>query len=162
MQNSRPIVSVGETDLEQQMIIRKMKPEDIDAVHEIECLSITPPWTKQGFADGLANENACFYVAQTDVQVVGYCGLYFAADEGEITNVAVHPAWRKQGIADEIISAVLKDAQEKKLTQIFLEVRASNVPAQKLYEKHGFEPQGVRKNFYRNPKEDAIIMACFL
>ena len=162
----------------QNIIIRKMTAEDIDAVHQIEELSITPPWTKQGFADGLANENAVFYVAevcaltepdcrqhengkvQKDGSVVGYCGLYFAADEGEITNVAVHPDWRKRGIADQILDAVLADACERNLAQIFLEVRASNDPAKKLYEKHGFESQGIRKNFYREPKEDAIVMSC--
>ena len=144
--------------------IRLMMAEDIDAVHAIECLSITPAWTKQGFADGLANENAAFFVAEhlESSKILGYCGLYFAADEGEITNVAVHPEWRKQGIADQIIDAVIEGAKQRGLGQIFLEVRASNEPAKRLYEKHGFQPQGVRKNFYRDPKEDAIVMACFL
>lgn len=158
----------------QTVIVRKMTTTDIDEVHQIEQMSITPPWTKQGFADGLANENAVFYVAEVnhlaqreenDTQsrrIVGYCGLYFAADEGEITNVAVDPMWRKRGMADRILQSVLTDAREKNLSQIFLEVRASNTPAQKLYEKHGFEPQGIRKNFYREPKEDAIVMCCFL
>lgn len=144
--------------------IRKMVPEDIPAVYEIECRSITPPWTKQGFVDALANENAVFYVAEhlEKKHILGYCGMYFAADEGEITNVAVHPDYRKQGVADQIIAAILQDGVQKGLTQIFLEVRASNAPAQKLYEKHGFKGQGVRKNFYRDPKEDAIVMAAFL
>lgn len=140
------------------MIVREMTVQDIDAVHQIECASITPPWSKQGFADGLANENAIFFVAETEGTVVGYCGLYFAADEGEITNVAVDSQWRQRGIADRILEAVFEDADRKQLSQIFLEVRASNIPAQKLYEKHGFESQGIRKNFYRDPKEDAIVM----
>ena len=144
-----------------KVTVRKMLETDIDAVHEIEVQSITPPWTKQGFADALKNENACFYVAETD-GVVGYCGLYFAADEGEITNVAVSSAWRKKGIADQILKAVISDGKDKNLTQIFLEVRQSNISAQKLYEKHGFASVGVRKNFYRDPKEDAIVMMCSL
>ena len=143
--------------------IRKMTVLDVEAVHEIECLSITPPWTKQGFEDGLANENAVFFVAEsTDGKILGYCGLYFAADEGEITNVAVHPDCRRCGIGDQIIEAVSADAKERGLARIFLEVRASNVAAQRLYEKHGFVAQGIRKNFYREPKEDAIVMACSL
>ncbi len=143
--------------------IRKMTALDVESVHEIECLSITPPWTKQGFVDGLANENAKFYVAESaDGKILGYCGLYFAADEGEITNVAVHPEYRKCGIGDQIIEAVSVDAKESGLAQIFLEVRASNMAAQRLYEKHGFVSQGIRKNFYREPKEDAIVMVCSL
>lgn len=144
--------------------IRQMSASDITAVHQIECLSITPPWTEQGFAGALANENACFYVAESldSYEILGYCGLYFAADEGEITNVAVHPKHRREGVADQILATVLQDAVQRKLSQIFLEVRASNTAAKKLYEKHGFEFQGVRRNFYRNPKEDAIVMACFL
>lgn len=145
MQNSRAIV------------VRQMTLADVDAVHQIETLSITPPWTKQGFVDGLANENAKFYVAEQN-QIVGYCGLYFAADEGEITNVAVSPECRGRGIADAIIEHVLMDTCVMGLSQIFLEVRASNIPAQGLYQKHGFVSQGIRKNFYREPKEDAIVM----
>lgn len=157
------------------IVVRKMNLSDVDAVHEIENLSITPPWSKQGFVDGLANENADFYVAEaieeviqnadsgsamcdSKKRVVGYCGLYFAADEGEITNVAVLPKCRGNGIADQILTAAFADAREKGLAQIFLEVRASNIPAQKLYEKHGFVSCGIRKNFYREPKEDAIVM----
>ena len=145
MQNSRAIV------------VRQMTLADVDAVHQIETLSITPPWTKQGFVDGLANANAKFYVAERN-QIVGYCGLYFAADEGEITNVAVSPECRGRGIADAIIEHVLMDTCVMGLSQIFLEVRASNIPAQGLYQKHGFVSQGIRKNFYREPKEDAIVM----
>lgn len=159
--------------------VRKMNLSDVDAVHEIELLSIAPPWTKQGFADALANENAVFHVAEVctdgdeetvsqmehsikEPEIVGYCGLYFAADEGEITNIAVLPDWRGRGIADQILDVVFADARGKKLSQIFLEVRASNAPAQKLYEKHGFTSCGIRKNFYREPKEDAIVMVCSL
>lgn len=147
------------------VLIRQMYMRDVDAVHEIETQSITPPWSKQGFIDGLTNENAVFYVAESNAnsiekKVLGYCGLYFAADEGEITNVAVLPEYRGNGIADQILAEVLLDAKSRELTQIFLEVRASNIPAQKLYEKHGFTSQGIRKNFYREPKEDAIVMMC--
>lgn len=143
-------------------LVRKMLASDIDAVHAIDIQSITPPWTKQGFSDALANENAVFYVAEICNKVVGYCGLYFAADEGEITNVAVDPKWRSRGIADQIIDAVTADARARQLTQIFLEVRESNLPAQRLYEKHGFLSVGLRKNFYREPKEHAIVMFCML
>lgn len=156
---------------EDTLFIRRMTESDIAAVHEIERLSIAPPWTRQGFVDGLRNENAHFYVAEAERsgdgaeqerQVVGYCGLYTAADEGEISNIAVHPQWRGMGIADQILQTVLTDARENGTTQIFLEVRESNVPAIQLYEKHGFAAQGIRKNFYRDPKEHAVVMCCAL
>lgn len=160
MQNSNILKQERVMKNNSSILVRKMTNRDVDAVHEIELLSITPPWSRQGFVDALANENAVFYVAEAEGQVVGYCGLYFAADEGEITNVAVMPDWRGCGIADQILEAVFEDAKEKQLSQIFLEVRASNIPAQKLYEKHGFTSCGIRKNFYREPKEDAIVMMC--
>ena len=150
--------------------VRKMNLADVDAVHAIEVASITPPWTKQGFEEALANENACLYVAEVrhalesgeTAEVVGYCGIYFAADEGEITNVAVAPAWRKQGIADKILAVVKVNAKMSGYATIFLEVRESNIAAQKLYEKHGFVAAGLRKNFYREPQEHAIVMSCSL
>lgn len=162
-----------------KIIVRSMNLSDVDAVHAIETASITPPWTKQGFADGLANENARFYVVEMiskedntpehcesvgvdEKMLVAYCGLYFAADEGEITNVAVLPECRRQGVADALLEHVLDAAHKLGLSQIFLEVRASNVPAQELYKKHGFIHQGIRKNFYRDPKEDAVVMMCCL
>lgn len=162
MQNSKVLKQERLMKKNSSILLRKMTDSDVDAVCEIELQSITPPWTRQGFADALANENAVFYVAEIEKTVVGYCGLYFAADEGEITNVAVLPDWRGHGIADQILNAVFEDAKDKALAQIFLEVRSSNIPAQRLYEKHGFTSCGIRKNFYREPKEDAIVMMCSL
>lgn len=160
--------------------VRKMNLSDVDAVHEIDIKSITPSWPRQGFVEALQNENAVFYVAEVclgkdsktesagrkdvdaSVMVVGYCGVYFAADEGEITNVAVDPAWRKLGIADKLLAVVLANAKLSGCATIFLEVRESNLSAQRLYEKHGFENMGLRKNFYREPQEHAVVMCCSL
>ena len=184
------------TDNKCRVLIRNMLETDIEAVYEIETQSITPPWSRQGFADALANDNAVFYVAEIcdemhsasnwngdcispsseqeadgnrpvlkneqKKKVVGYCGLYIAADEGEITNVAVSPAWRGMGIADQILAVVRGDAKVRQVARIYLEVRESNLPARNLYEKHGFEAAGLRKNFYREPTENAIVMMCSL
>ena len=102
-------------------------------------------------------------VAEDTQQVpVGYCGIYLSLDEGEITNVAVRPECRKQGIADAILDTAFMEAQKRGAEKIYLEVRQSNIPAQQLYEKHGFESCGLRKNFYRKPTEHAIVMCCDL
>lgn len=140
--------------------VREMVQTDVANVAQIEREAFSRPWSEQGFLDALNQKNAIFLVAECEGQIVGYCGLYYAADEGEITNVAVRKSFRRRNIADMIISKIVNMAQQKKLAAIYLEVRESNTPARKLYEKHGFVPQGIRKNFYRNPQEHAIVMIC--
>ncbi len=140
--------------------VREMVQTDVTAVAQIEKEAFSMPWSEQGFADALKQENTIFLVAEYEGHIAGYCGLYYAADEGEITNVAVKESLRRRKIADGIISEIIKAARQKKIAAIYLEVRESNLPARKLYEKHGFVPQGIRKNFYRNPREHAVVMIC--
>lgn len=138
--------------------IKRMRQEHLSAVAAIEAEMFSLPWSKQGFADTLTMENVIFLVAEADDIVVGYCGIYLAADEGEITNVAVSPMYRRQGIADALLKSLLEETKKRGTTRLILEVRASNEPAIRLYEKFGFKIQGVRKNFYDKPKEDAYVM----
>lgn len=116
------------------------------------------PWTKQGFEEALPMDNVCFLLCMDGNTVAGYCGLYMAADEGEITNVAVDPSYQGQGIGHMLIQALLKEGEKKGITRYFLEVRVSNEPAIALYEKNGFTKQGIRKNFYEELHEDAYVM----
>ena len=89
---------------------------------------------------------------------VGYVGMHHILDEGFITNVVVHPAYRRQGIATALLAELETYGKAHDLTRITLEVRASNAPAIALYRKHGFQEAGRRKNYYQQPREDAIIM----
>ena len=150
--------------------IRTMRIEDIPSVAALEQEAFSEPWTEDGFAAALAQEGNCFVVAVTGIapaecsheKVIGYCGLYTAADEGEITNIAVAEAYRCGGVGSALVGAVKKKAQQWEVCRIFLEVRASNMAAQSLYEKEGFKTVGLRKGFYRRPAEDALVMCCDL
>ena len=145
------------------MAVREMQPEDVPSVAALEAECFSEPWSEQAFLDALNQPEALMMVAEDAQQLpVGYCSIYLSLDEGEITNVAVRPDCRKQGIANAILDAVFAEARSRGAEKIYLEVRQSNLPAQKLYEKHGFESCGIRKNFYRKPTEHAIVMCCDL
>ena len=148
---------------EQKLEVREMQSEDIPAVAALEAECFSEPWSEQAFLDALKQPEALMMTALgMGNNPMGYCGIYLSADEGEITNVAVRPEHRKQGIADAILTEVLSEAWKRGARTIYLEVRESNLPAQKLYEKHGFVSCGIRKNFYRKPTEHAIVMSCDL
>lgn len=138
--------------------VRRMSAEDLEQVAAIAAEVFTDPWTMQGFAEALLMDNACFLLAVDGNTVLGYCGIYMAADEGEIINVAVKPEFRRQKIADKLIGALLSEGHKNGVSRFFLEVRVSNAAAIHLYEKNGFVKQGIRKNFYEKPHEDAYVM----
>ena len=139
----------------------KLVPMDRSHLEQIarlerECFS--SPWSEELLAQELYNDNASYVVAQgEDGSVLGYAGLQVVLDEGDIDNVAVRPDCRRQGIASALLGAFERFAQAH-LAFLTLEVRASNTPAIALYEAHGFVREGVRKHYYTNPREDAVIM----
>mgnify|MGYP003303631256 CR=1 FL=1 len=135
-----------------------MTSEHLDQVAQIEQLCFSDPWSRRMLSEHLENECAATLVALgSDGMILGYAGLLVVLDEGYITNVAVRPDYRRQGIADELIAAFVRFGQAK-LAFLTLEVRASNAPAIALYAKHGFVEVGRRKNYYDDPKEDALLM----
>ncbi len=138
--------------------IIRMVPAHIMQAAAIEAEVFSVPWSARAFADALEADSAMFYSALVNGRVAGYCGIYLAADEGEITNVAVASAFRRNKIAESLLEKVLFQAYGKGARQIYLEVRQSNAPAQQLYQKIGFQVAGVRKNFYQYPVEDALVM----
>ena len=140
------------------MEIEKMTREEIPRVAELERQIFSMPWSEHGFYDTLDRENVIFLTAKEEGQVWGYCGIYLAADEGEITNVAVAPERRRQGIAGKLVQTLMKEAGASGAKIFILEVRVSNTGAIGLYQKLGFTPCGIRRNFYQNPKEDALVM----
>lgn len=141
-----------------ELVIRKMVPEDAGAVSRLEAEIFTQPWSEQGFLDALAGEKVIFLVAELMGRIVGYCGMYCAADEGEITNVAVAEHVRRCGIGEQLMMRLLGEAGNAGARQVILEVRVSNEAAIHLYEKFGFVACGVRKDFYEEPREDACVM----
>ena len=139
----------------------KLVPMDRGHIKEIaqierECFSM--PWSEVALEEELYNPQASFIVAQrADGAVLGYAGLHVAADEGYIDNIAVRADYRRQGIADDLLDVFVRFGAVN-LAFLTLEVRPSNQAAIDLYFKHGFAQVGRRKDYYQDPKEDAIIM----
>ncbi|BAK46167.1 MAG: ribosomal protein S18-alanine N-acetyltransferase [Lachnospiraceae bacterium] len=147
---------------EPEVILRGMRESDAAQAAELEAACFSMPWSEQGFLEGMRSENTIFCAAEAEGRLAGYCGLYTAADEGEITNVAVREDFRRRGIGRMLIREIQKQAARRGIRSIYLEVRESNTAAQAVYEKTGFSVCGCRKNFYRNPREDARVMCCCL
>ena len=140
------------------MLIREMTFDDLDQVMEIENATFSVPWTEMGYFTFLIREDTLFLVAEENEEILGYCGIVMAQDEGDITNVAVKESRRKQGVGTGLVQKLLDESQNRGIKKVFLEVRAGNTKAIPLYEKLGFENVGIRKNYYQDPVEDAIIM----
>ncbi|MGM9613983.1 MAG: ribosomal protein S18-alanine N-acetyltransferase [Oscillospiraceae bacterium] len=140
------------------MMIRKAGPEDVPVIAALEEECFSEPWPEAMI--GRLRER--FTVALEEETVAGYLVLSTVLDEGNIDNVAVSPAYRRRGIADALVENAVTCGRESGLAALMLEVRASNIPAIRLYEKHGFEAVGRRKNYYTKPREDAILMTLVL
>ena len=135
-----------------------MAEEHISALAQLEKECFADTWSEKALAEELTNPNAVFRVALIDEEVAGYVGMLHVLDEGDICNVAVFDKFRRRGVATALIQHLVDYAVENQLSFITLEVRESNMGAQKFYETMGFETIGIRKNFYDNPKEHAILM----
>ena len=115
------------------------------------------PWSENLFRAALENPGAAVLLAEEDGAVLGYAVLSAVLDEGNLDNIAVAPEYRRRGVADALLGALTGLGREC-LALLTLEVRASNAPAIALYEKHGFRPVGRRRNYYSDPREDAVLM----
>ena len=140
------------------MEIRNMKKEDILQLAELEKLCFSDPWSVSAFEYELKNPLSVWLVAAEDRLVAGYVGSQTVMDASDMMNIAVAPAFRRQGIAEKLIDMLILQLMERGSNSLTLEVRASNMPAIALYEKLGFTQVGRRPNYYRNPKEDALIL----
>lgn len=135
-----------------------MDRSHLAGVAELERLCFTQPWTEDMLAEELYNPAASYIVAEDpDGQVLGYAGLHVVLDEGYIDNVAVRPDCRRQGIGDRLLDTFCRFGQAH-LAFLTLEVRPSNTAAVALYEKHGFQAAGRRKDYYTAPREDALLL----
>ncbi len=134
--------------------------QDADILFQMETRCFSTPWSKESFATALGSKTYCFLLAKTDETAVGFAGFCFAADSADITHIATVPSFRRFGIADHLLSALLCKARDMKIDTVTLEVRQSNLPAVSLYRKHHFSTVGLRRGYYTNPREDALIMNC--
>ena len=137
------------------MILREMLIDDLDQVMK-ELFSV--PWTKEGFFTFLMKDNAMFLVVEEKGEILGYCGLLTVLDEGDVTNVAVRRDRQREGIGNFLMESMIRLAAERGVNIIHLEVRAGNETAVRLYERQGFVRDGLRKNYYTDPLEDAVLM----
>ncbi|KWZ65141.1 ribosomal protein S18-alanine N-acetyltransferase [Bacillus altitudinis] len=136
-----------------------MTVEDIPEVYTIEVHSFTAPWKKESFVyEILHNQYSHYFLIEEDGQPVGYCGVWIVKDDAQITNIAILPEHRGKGYGEALLRYVMEFCKEKKTDHLSLEVRVSNTPAQSLYEKLGFKPASIRKNYYTDNGEDALVM----
>lgn len=154
----QPDVSAGAAaDLEVQLV--PMRRRHLRHVLHIERQVYPRPWTYVLFTQELSLVTSrAYYVARVDGQVVGYTGLMLSLEDAHVTNLAVDPAWHRRGIAQRLLANDAREAVRRGARHLTLEVRVSNDPAQALYRKFGFAPAGVRRNYYVETNEDALIM----
>ena len=140
------------------MIIEKMNASHVPQIAELEKVCFADPWSVTSIETELTSRLSLWLVAMEGDTVVGYVGSQTVIDESDVMNIAVHPDYRRQGIAEALVGALEKALRQRGSRALTLEVRDSNVPAITLYDKLGFTQVGLRKNYYRNPKEDARIL----
>lgn len=143
------------------VLYRRMTRADAEAVHAIELATFPQPWSLQSFIDEM-ERNACarYIVAEENGMLLGYAGAWLIMDEGHITNVAVTPSRRGEGIGKGLMRALMQYAANMGVQYMTLEVRRSNLTAQKLYHSLGFIDLGVRKRYYEDNGEDALLLVC--
>ena len=141
------------------MIVRQAEEKDIKNIAELDKRCFKMPWSEDSFRYEIkSNDLALYIVAEIETEIVGYAGMWLIVDEGHITNVAVSPDYRKKGIGEALVSVILDVSEREGISRQTLEVRESNEPALCLYKKFGFVPEGIRKGYYEDNHEDAIIM----
>ena len=139
-------------------MIRRMETADLEQVAELEKACFSENWSYGLLEAGIYSPYDVYYVYEQEGRILGYCNLRLLAGEGEVQRIAVWPRCRRMGLAREMMEAMVDYARENRAAAISLEVRESNLPARSLYETYGFAKEAVRKGYYHNPSEDALIM----
>ncbi|HLR69935.1 MAG TPA: ribosomal protein S18-alanine N-acetyltransferase [Pseudogracilibacillus sp.] len=143
-----------------EFIIREMLEEDIEEVMEVDIASFSTPWTREIYEqEVIHNKHAHYFVILVNNQlIVGYVGLWIVEEEAQITNIAILPTYRGNKIGEKLFGFSVQYAIQQGALRLSLEVRVSNIVAQKLYRKFGLVPGGIRKNYYPDNGEDALVM----
>ena len=142
--------------------ITKMTSAHIEEISRLEKECFSSPWSEEGLKSELDNSFARFFVALSDGKIAGYIGSHNVLGEVYITNVAVFPEFRRSGVGKTLVDFLVNEMKAEEAEFVTLEVRESNFNAIALYEKSGFEKVGKRKDFYEKPREDGVLMTCFI
>lgn len=140
------------------MRVRTMTREDVEPVYKLSCESFSEPWSLESISKEVDNPVAIYKVAEEAGQVIAFGGMWQVIDEGEIINIAVQKDYQRQGIGQLILKQLIEESKARGIVLMHLEVRAGNTAAQQLYQKLGFKSIAVRKSYYHEPTEDAVIM----
>lgn len=139
-------------------VVRTARPADLPRMERIERASFPIPWSENAFRSVMRRDDARLIVADRAGEVVGYAAVWFAADEGELGDIAVDPERRREGIGSRLVREVMDEARRRGAQQVFLQVRESNRGALRLYRAAGFRRVGRRPGYYRSPSEDALVL----
>lgn len=141
------------------IVIRKMELADVNQVLEVERQSFETAWTTDIFYQEIAdNEFAHYFVIESDGEIIGYVGTWVVFEEAQITNIAIKPDYRGRKLGERLFVFTIQQVIRHGATRLSLEVRTSNIIAQRMYRKFGLVPGGIRKNYYTDNNEDAIVM----
>lgn len=141
-----------------ELVIKPLTEEYVDAVCVLEEEAFSMPWHRESFLEMINNKDACYLVGLAEETVVASCGLRNIVGDGEITNVVTTESMRGKGVGKQMLLKLMEEGVKMGVEAFTLEVRKSNAPAIHLYESLGFVTEGIRKNFYEEPQEDALIM----
>lgn len=144
--------------METTWTITQMTEEDVTAVATLEAENFSRPWSYDAFHNTLSDENYIVLIAKEPERLLGYCVLLCTGEEADITNVCTARAARGKGVATALMTELLEQGKQRGVMEYFLEVREGNTPARAFYTKLGFEEIGLRKNYYEEPKEHAVLM----
>ena len=143
-------------------IFRNGTEKDVEYIAELELKTFSDAWTLKSVRDTFEQKQAFITVAETDGKVVGYCIIYYVMDEAEIVRIAISQAMRRKGIGKGLLDYTREYCMGKQIERLLLDVRESNEGAIAFYQNYGFQTDGIRKNFYEMPKEDAVLMSMSL
>lgn len=145
--------------MEENVHFRYMTLEDVQEIMNIEYTVFSSPWSEAAFYHELVhNRFATYFVAEVDGRLAGYCGVWVVIDDSNITNIALLPEYRGKKIGESLLQTAMQYAKLRGAKKMSLEVRVTNTPAQNLYRKFGFQEGGIRKNYYTDNFEDALVM----
>ncbi|MFS0784414.1 ribosomal protein S18-alanine N-acetyltransferase [Bacillus sp. 1P06AnD] len=145
--------------MNQTTSFRPMTVGDLDEIILLEHACFTLPWSREAFYNELNQNQFAHYTVLVDSgKIVGYCGAWLVIDEAHITNIAILPEYRGRGLGEELLRYMMDACRARQIERMTLEVRVSNTPAKSLYRKLGFIEGAIRKNYYSDNQEDAIVM----
>lgn len=152
-------IEASRVNLEEALLFREATVADLKSIMRIENAAFTVPWTEAAFRNEfIINQYAYYLLATYKEEVVGYAGVWLVLDEGHITNIAIHPDYQGNHYGEALFRKMIQVAKDRSVVRMTLEVRVSNNIAQGLYKKLGFQDGAIRKNYYPDTKEDALVM----